>query len=263
MESAKFRLKELVILLCAVGLVFPLLVPVLAENIRTSRMAVCMNNMKAIGVGLEMWRKNAKTGGYPIDDLPGFGGTSRSDLNPWCEMIGMVYPFTPENIEAERDYLESMGMLPEDFSKTVDSMHVFRCPADNPHPHRINEGRADDFGYNPFEYSYTLSAWVVGTKDILPLYAKDASGQILSADGLWDWSVDLTGYYVDDPGHQWNSPTWRSNTVGYLHGNDSANFVLRDGHVENHRWDPAQGLPDTEDVYFREPGEDHNHYHPS
>ena len=254
MESAKFRLKELVILLCVVGLVFPLLVPVLAENIRTSRMAVCMNNMKLIGVGLENWRRNAETGRYPKWDLPGFDGTSDSDLNPWCKMIGMVYPYTPEIIEAERDYLEWKGVPPEDFSKTVDSMKIFLCPADHPHPHRINEDRANEMGvYNPFEYSYTLNVLLRGL-----IVAKDASSQVLSADGVWTWSYNLSAHYIGEPGYPWNYPSWWSNTVGYFHKDNSANFVLRDGHIENHRWDPSEGLPDTEDIYFGEPGESHD-----
>ncbi len=258
MESAKFRLKEVVILLFVAGMVFSLLLPVLAENIRTSRMAVCSNNLKLIGVGLEMWRKNAMTGRYPTWDMPILA--SGGDLGPWCEMIGMVYPFTLENIEANRFHLEYSGMPPEDFSKTVDSMKIFRCPADHPHPHRINQERADAWSFNPLEYSYTL-CYALAKRSGYPIFAKDPSSQVLSADGVWTWSHNFSGYYVDDPDNPFNDPNSFCNTVGYFHQSDSANFVLRDGHVENHRWDPQEGLPDTQDVYFGEPGESYDAFY--
>ncbi len=249
-----FRFQDVVVIVCAVLMLFAVILPAWTGSAGRSRRAVCSNNMKLIGVGLENWRRNAETGSFPFWDLPGFDGTSDGDLNPWCEMIGMVYPFTPENIEAERDHLESLGMPPEDFSKTVDSMEIFRCPADHPHPHRINEDRANEMGhYNTFEYSYTLNVLLHG-----PIVAKDASSQVLSADGVWTWSLNLSAHYIGDPGYPWNYPTWRCNTVGYFHKDNSANFILLDGHVENHRWDPVEGLPDTEDIYFWEPGESHD-----
>jgi len=204
-----------------------------------------MNNMKLIGVGLEMWRKNAVTGRYPGWDMPGFDGTSSRDLNPWCRMIGMVYPFTPEIIEANRDYLESGGMPPEDFSKTVDSMDIFRCPADHPHPHRINQERSDAWAFNPYEYSYTINVNVVWKN-----YHSEVHKQVLSADGLWPWGMNLSGIWVDDPSAGWNHPSWLSNTVGYWHREGGANFLLRDTHVETHRYPP-----DTNEIFFGEPGE--------
>ena len=196
------------------------------------------------------------TGRYPTWDMPWFPGTGDGDLGPWCEMIGMVYPFTPENIEANRIYLEHSGMPPEDFSKTVDSMKIFRCPADHPHPHRINQERADAWSFNPLEYSYTLCSPLADRRH--GLFAEDPSGQVLSADGVWTWSHNFSGYYVDDPDRPFNDPTWYCNTVGYFHKDSSANSVLRDGHVENHRWDSGEGLPDTDDIYFGEPGESYD-----
>ncbi len=258
-KHMNFRFQDVIVIVCAVAMLFSAILPAWKGSAGTSRVAVCMNNMKLIGVGLENWRRNAQTGRYPFWDLPGFDGTSDSDLNPWCEMIGMVYPFTPEIIEAERDYLEYIGMPPEDFSKTVDSMKIFRCPADHPHPHKINKDRANEMGvYKPFEYSYTLNVLLTHP----PVLARDASSQVLSADGVWTWGHNLSAHYIGEPAHPWNYPGWWSNTVGYFHKNDSANLVLRDGHVENHRWDPAEGLPDTEDIYFGEPGESHDaHYY--
>ena len=246
-----FRFQDLVAVMCIVLMLCAVVLPAWTGSAGRSRRAVCSNNMKLIGVGLEMWRKNAKTGRYPTWDMPSFAGGG--DLGPWCEMIAMVDPFTPENIEANRYYLESVGMPPEDFSKTVDSMKIFRCPADHPHPHRINEERSHAWGFDPYRYSYSINTAVATRSGGAPTYAEDASSQVLSPDGLWTWSMNLSGYYVDDPSGPFSYPSWSCNTVGYFHKGNSANFVLRDGHVENHRWNPEEGLPDTEDNYFMEP----------
>ena len=258
-KGTNFRFQDVIVIMCAVVMLFAVILPAWTGSAGRSRRAVCSNNMKLIGVGLEMWRKNAKTGRYPTWDMPSFAGGG--DLGPWCEMIAMVDPFTPENIEANRYYLESVGMPPEDFSKTVDSMKIFRCPADHPHPHRINEERSAAWGFDAYKYSYTLCVAVSGRTYRCPIYASDASSQVLSPDGVWSFSENLSGYYLNDPGNSYDTGGWYCNTVGYFHKNDSANFVLRDGHVENHRWDWDQGLPDTEDIYYGKPGESYSAYY--
>jgi hypothetical protein len=220
-----------------------------------------MNNMKLIGVGLELWRENA--GRYPGFDYPATPLCSSPDLGPWCDVLALTEPiFGRENLEANKDWLEAYGHPLEFFIRTVDHIKIFRCPADHPHPHRINEERSRAWGFwraddeDGYQYSYAIS-----TTSVFKQYHPRADNQILSADGVWTWSQNLSGYYLHDPSNSYDAGGWWCNTVGYFHRSNSANFVLRDGHVENHRWDPAEGLPDTEDIYFGEPGESYDAFY--
>ncbi len=257
-----FTLVELLVVVAIMAILMSILLPALSLAREKAREAACIGHIKQVGLGLEMWRNNSQTGKYPILDRPGFGGTSGSELNSWCKMIAMVDPFTLAKIEAGRSELEGQGMPPEDFSKCVDNIEVFKCPGDKPHPHRINTDRAQAWGFNPFEYSYTICVAVAGRTHRCPLYAKDASAQILSQDGVWTWTECQAAYYLDSPSNRFDYGGWWCNTVGYFHGNSSrSNIVCRDNSAKSVRWGNKGNGLDTNSIYLGEPGEALNcHY---
>jgi prepilin-type N-terminal cleavage/methylation domain-containing protein len=255
-RAQAFTLVELLVVVAIIAILMAILLPALSLAREKAREAACIGNIKQVGVGLEMWRNNSQTQKYPILDRPGFGGTSNSELNSWCKMIAMVEPFTPQKIEAGRAGLEGQGMPPEDFSKCVDNVEAFKCPGDKPHPHRINEDRASSWGFSPFEFSYTICVALAARTNGCPLYAKDASGQILSQDGVWTWTECQAAYYLDNPGYGFDYGGWHCNTVGYFHGNSTrSNVVCRDNSVKSVRWGNQGNGLDTNSIYLGEPGE--------
>ena len=250
----RFRLQDLIVILCVFLLMAAVVMPMWTVSARRSRAAVCRNNMKLIGVGLELWKQNA--GRYPPWSMPHIVG-GNPNLGPWPDMLAMQKGFDAANLEAHKSYLESRDLSPEDFTKTVDEDKIFMCPADHPHPHHINEDRARAWNFwrsddeDGYQYSYTLSMSCVDKK-----YHGQTDDQILSADGLWDWGMNLSGVWVNDPNASWDTPHWYSNTVGYWHKGGSANLLLRDLHVEIHKYPP-----DTNEVFFGEPGESLDAYY--
>ncbi len=248
----RFRFQDLIVIACVGLMMLALVMPAWTTSARRSRAAVCRNNLKLIGVGLELWKEHA--GRYPPWDIPSMAG-GNPNIGPWPDMLLMQKGFDAANLEAHRAWLEgSFGLQPEDFIKTVDDDKIFICPADHPHPHRINEGRARAWGFwrsddkDGYEYSYGINSPVVQSK-----YHARADQQVLSVDGLWSFTINLSAAWVHDPNAGFDSPSWYSNTVGYWHKGGSANLLLRDLHVEIHKYPP-----DTSEIFFLEPGEDIN-----
>ncbi len=249
-KGMNFRFQDLIAVMCIVLMLCAVVLPAWTGSAGRSRRAVCWNNMKLIGVGLELWRQNP--GRYPNWDYSNTGLCSNPDLGPWCDALALKEPiFARENLEANRERLEADGYSLEFFIRTVNHTKIFRCPADHPHPHWINEGRSRAWNFwraddeDGYQYSYAI-----GVASVSKQYHARADSQILSADGLWPWGMNLSGIWVTDPSAGWNYPSWLSNTVGYWHGRGGANFLLRDIHVETHEY-PA----DTNQIFFGEPGE--------
>ena len=168
----------------------------------------------------------------------------------------MQDPYTPENIESHRQQLTNAGLPPEYFIKTVDDDKIFMCPADHAHPHKINAARSAAWGFwrsdeqDGYEYSYAIAAYVNSAK-----YHPRADQQVLVPDGLWDFTINLSAAWVTNPNVSFDSPSWYCNTVGYWHKRNSANFLLRDLHIENFEYPP-----DTNKIFYLTPGEDINGY---
>jgi prepilin-type processing-associated H-X9-DG protein len=199
------------------------------------------------------------------------------ELNGWAEMMGMVEEFTPEAIQDNYDAFVNAHFPPEDFTRAIDNMDVFNCPSDKPHPHRINTERSQEMG-GPWEIeaggykqSYGINPGVSKTWMNNRLYNgrsgsengsfdsfefvdnlhKDSSAQVLCCDGLWTWNTNFSGFYVDDPVVPWNYKSWRSNVVGYFHGNATiANVCFCDGSARSVKWGSKGSGIDSKKTFF-------------
>ena len=255
--SFAFTLVELLVVVAIIAILMAILLPALSMAREKAREARCYGNVKQIGLGLETWKINAETKWYPQHDLPWMGGSGR--LNSWPEMISMTENYTAANIEAHRSQLKGAQQPPEDFSKTIDNVGVFKCASDKPHPHRINRERAQAWGLDiNFEYHYSYTICYAATKRnaVGPIEAKNPSGQMLSADGVWAWTENLSGYYLDNPNNGFATGGWFCNTVGYFHGNATrALVVCRDNSARTIRWGNNGNGLDMNDVYCGRPGE--------
>jgi len=238
-----FKLTDLIVIACVILLFSAILLPAVFCSAGRSRESVCRNNLKLIGTGLELWEEHA--GRYPFFDYP-----SGQDLNPWPEILVMQGRYIPQYLQGMGSFLQQYNLTPEDFIKTVDDDKIFLCPSDHPHPHKINAGRSSSWGFDDYEYSYALVMSAYYGK-----YHQRADQQALVPDGLWDFTINLSGAWVTDPTATYTTPNWYSNTVGYWHKRNSANFLFRDLHIENHAYPP-----NTNKVFYLNPGEDINGY---
>ena len=153
--------------------------------------------------------------------------------------------------------MKEKGVDPYGFVKTIDNTEVFMCPADDPHPHPMNEARAkaeklwrakDKDGY---KYSYGLSA--AATKK---QFAKDASSQVLSADGVWYEIYNFSAAYVDDPKAKYDEGGNECNRMGYFHAKEPrANVVCRDGSARTVKYGEKGKEIDTNEVFLFKKGE--------
>ena len=207
--ASTLRSADFIVLFCISAMMLSAILPAIAGTSGRSRSAVCRNNLKAIGVGLDVWKQH--TGRYPWWSHP-----DGADMRPWPDVLAMQNGYSPEKLEALRSWFESHGVDIDDMVKTIDDTSVFMCPADHPHPHRINEGRARAWGFwrssddDGYEYSYTITACASQARS-----HPASDRQMLSADGLWDWCENLSAQWVVDPGASFDDPAWYCNTVGY------------------------------------------------
>ncbi len=234
-----FTLVELLVLIVIIVLLSTVIFPGRPVAKSRAREARCIGNTKQIGLALMMWYNNADR--YPMWDMPWMAG-GKPHLGPWPDMLAMEWPYDWKNIENSRAQLENAGMSPEHFMKVVDNTEVFMCPEDRRHPHRINEGRAREWGFwrepahDGYQYSYGISVAAVQKMsenmkgDLLRSLHRDASAQIVNSDAVWTWLQNPSAVYIDDPDSDFDTGGWWCNTIGYFHGNSKrATIGCRDG----------------------------------
>lgn len=265
-----FTLVELLVVITIIAVLLALLLPAIIAAREKARQVKCISNLRQQGIALEMWYQHA--GFYTSGTGPGCGWFDESGqwhFGTWPEGLAMEKGCTKDNLEDNRQRLEEMGLKPEDFTRTIEGLKAFSCPSDNPHPHRVNEEMSvGALGELPYEYSYGIAyPTLLGSHRRTTIFHndahfdKDASSQVLHADGLWIVLWNFRASYVDDPGCPWNYPYNYSNTVGFFHGRYKvANLACRDGSIKSVNYgEDASGI-NTNEIFFWERGESIDQY---
>ena len=238
-----FTLVELLVVVAIIAILMAILLPALSLARDKAREAACIGNMKQIGLAQELWFNNSAAGSYTAWDVAAtaYPGTG---LESWPLWMMLEDPFTIDKIESFRQQFKNgfngpgtpgnMYLKADDFIRVIDNREVFMCPGDKPHPHFMNQRRADG-GWgpgDPYQFSYAVSPFMNWK-----MFHKDASGQVLCADGTWNQIRSFSGHYIDNPNISSGSPEWSSNLMGFFHGNGTrAVIVFRDNSVRVVYW---------------------------
>jgi hypothetical protein len=125
---------------------------------------------------------------------------------------------------------------------------------------------AERFGvwgtHEPYDYSYGVSCALSSARagPSTPIYPyaiidRDASSQILAADGTVFELYNFRADYVHNPDCAWDQPAVWANSVGFFHKPTSANMVCRDGSVRPVYYEHEGSGINTEEVFFWRRGE--------
>ena len=87
-----FTLVELLVVVAIIDILMAILLPAVSMAREKARQALCIGQLKDIGIAMMTWHNNA--GGFPMWDLPKthhpWMDCAADELNGWAEMMGMV-----------------------------------------------------------------------------------------------------------------------------------------------------------------------------
>ena len=243
-----FTLIELLVVIAIIAILAALLLPALQSAKEAARMTVCLNNLRDVGQGLEMYR--SEQGVYVDHDRPGGAAYEAAiPLHPWCDWI-----MGDANKKAAK-WFHSLGFQCPTY---IDDKEVFMCPSDNPHPSQPNLDRANGHGIEPYEYSYAMGTSASRWKPLPMLEHENCTEQVLLCDGHWNRSDNFSHNYMYNK--PWTDPPY-GNTTAFPHrGGVTCQFLSWAGNAIPRRnydqlEDNHESSSSTQHIFFEYPGE--------
>ena len=207
-----FTLIELLVVIAIIAILAGLLVPVLARAKEGGRRSACINNLRQIGFGIQMYRDDHTQPPLYL-------------VNPgrW------TYGYPGGNTEyLERDYLRSTN--------------VFLCPSDRTRGHIPIDVGWEYFGSTntwTTSYAYHLGPWQQTTSD----------GKRWLADQIARWKARFI--VVACPWHRHLFSGWLGAQANFSKTTNVRDLALRyDGSVDSFRW-PAENWEEEPYIKFR------------
>ncbi|MGD1085039.1 MAG: DUF1559 domain-containing protein [Verrucomicrobiota bacterium] len=142
---AAFTLIELLVVIAIIAILAALLLPALARAKARAKQASCINNMKQLGLGMEL---------YLGDNNSVYAGcASATEYGPQkCDWIYWRVPITTFS-DGTTGTLRQSPLVAD--LGTAASTNIFRCPMDIDDKQRIDVTHAD----GPYNYSYGFTSW--------------------------------------------------------------------------------------------------------
>ena len=143
-----FTLIELLVVIAIIAILAAILLPALAAAKRKAQQSYCVNNLKQLGLGLQMY-VDTYNDTYPGCASATTYGFQSADWIYW--RTGASTPTLPDGTLATANKSPILAGLGGVVS--TNSATVFRCPAD------INDNDKIAGGGTPYFYSYTMTSY--------------------------------------------------------------------------------------------------------
>ena len=143
-----FTLIELLVVIAIIAILAAILLPALAAAKRKAQQSYCVNNLKQLGLGLQMY-VDTYNDTYPGCASATTYGFQSADWIYW--RTGASTPTLPDGTLATANKSPILAGLGGVVS--TNSATVFRCPAD------INDNDRIAGGGTPYFYSYTMTSY--------------------------------------------------------------------------------------------------------